>query len=169
MKKLTAVIFFAALLLTGCGSHTSESATPTEVSVLSAPEVDLPSLTVEQSEKNCEAAIGSYNWEIDNGDGTTTAVCVDAVHPLDIADSLPLLEADSPEIQLNFSDSPDSIIAWCWLNSEDDAQSVTTEDNTLHLNPGSYVYQVTAIWTGSEGFDNIVHYSFRATVPAAEE
>lgn len=164
MRKLTALILLAALALTGCGFQTAKPAQP---DIAQSPEADLPALTIHQGATALEANIGSYNWQIDNGDGTSTGVCVDAVHPLDIADSLPLLEADSLEAQLDFPDAPESVLVWCWENEDADAQLITVENSVLPLMPGSHVYQVTATWLGSEDFTNIIHYSFRADAPTA--
>lgn len=172
MKKLTVLILFAALLLTGCGcrpvtlagNHTRSIPAET-TSPLPAPESYLPQLVVTQGEAACEAMIGSYNWEIRNSDGTATAICVDAVHPLDIADSLPILETESLEVRLDFVEAPASILVWCYGDTEDDVQSIPVAENILPLEPGTHVYHVTASWPGSNDFTNIVHYSFRANAP----
>lgn len=168
MKRMTVCFLLIALLLTGCGAQTANS-TPVDTTAgnteLRTIEEQLPVLTIRQGETVLETHIGSYNWQIDNGDGTSNAICVDAVHPLDIADSLPTLEADGQEVQLDFSDIPDSVIVWCWEKSEDDVQMLTAEGNMLQLLPGTHVYQITTTWPGTEDFTNIVHYSFRAAVP----
>lgn len=168
MKKLTVFILLTALLLAGCGSRTAspEAAENATDNVALHPIAEqLPTLTIHQDNTALEAHIGSYNWQVDNGDGTSTGVCVDAVHPLDIADSLPLLEAESLEVQLEFSETPESILVWCWEKTEEDAQMLTAEENALWLLPGTHVYQITATWLGHDGFENIVHYSFCAAVP----
>lgn len=123
--------------------------------------LQLPTLTIEQQGSLCEAPIGSYNWEIDNGDGTYTAICVDAAH---IPESLPLLETEDPQVQLHFSETPDSILVWCQQDGDEEAQMLTVEGGCLTLLPGTCIYQVTACWDGISGFDNIVHYSFRGEV-----
>lgn len=153
MKRFIALLCLAVLLLSGCAA---EPSTPGKAS--------LPALMLHQGDQSLEANIGSYNWQMDNGDGTCSAVCVDAAHPLDIAESLPLLEAKNCEVQLEFFQAPESILVWCWETEDADAQLIPSDGTMLSLMPGTHVYQITATWPGTEGFTNIVHYSFRADV-----
>lgn len=167
MKKTAALLLLTALVLTGCGCRPMRLAEtePQSTSVLPAAELSLPTLTVEQGNHRCEAMICSYNWNIDNGDGTGSGICVDAVHPLTIADTLPLLEAETPEATLIFPETPETIMACCWEKTDEDFQSIAVDGSAIQLLPGTYVYQVTACWPDRSGFDNIVHYSFRANLP----
>lgn len=164
MKQLTVFLILSALLLTGCNTQPPAPVESDTAAIVQNPEVALPGLTIHQGDASCDAHIGSYNWQIDNGNGTSTGICVDAVHPLDIADSLPTLKTDNPEVRLEFPEAPASTLIWCYGDPQEDAQLLSAEGDRLQLQPGSHVYLITASWPGSEDFTNIIHYSFRATV-----
>lgn len=145
-------IFIGAMMDPGgdvCGAPLA----PTEEAETVAPY--LSGLTV----GGLEAHIGSYRWEMDNGDGTVSAVNVDAAHPLEMIRNLPSLETDQEVLELEFFDMPDSVSALCWPDGSTREEQAEVSLTGLTLKPGAYTYQITAEWE-----DGSVSYSFHATL-----
>lgn len=123
-----------------------------------------PALTVISDETAVGALLGSYAWQIRNGDGTSTAMNADSAHPLDCKDVLLPLETTEKTAALNFSETPDSILnVQCWSDAHwsDPAaksEAVAVRGNTIELKSGGYIYEITAQWDAENGYGGTAHY-----------
>ena len=113
-----------------------------------------------------EATKGTYSWTYDNGDGTMSGVCADSSHPLEWQEYLvPMITADET-VELHFDVQPQSFTVRCWSDAywgQLDAreEKITVDGNTLELNQGGYIYEVTATWTGENlAAEGTAHYGF---------
>ena len=126
-----------------------------------------PALAVISDNVSCGALLGTYSWQIPNGDKTPTDVEVDSAHPLDCKDLLVLLETTETTAALRFHEEPDAILSvQCWSDehwSDPSAKSeaVTMNGNEIELKPGGYIYEVKAEWNAENGYGGgIAYYSF---------
>ena len=151
-------------------------------SILKSP----PQLVVTCAKEQIFALQGTYSWEYRNGDGTSTGVEADSMHPLEskeYMDALPigysyLSSMDAFLAHLQFEVAPNEVKICYWttehwnepttkseelevqeveVDSEDG--SYTTEYQTRLLE-GNYIYEVTARWSGSEEYSGTARYSF---------
>ena len=96
--------------------------------------------------------LGSYSWQLENVDGTTTNIIADSAHPLDCRDLLSPLETTEATAALRFSEEPGSIVdirCWSdehWSESGADSEAVSVNGNTMELRSGGYIYEITAQW-----------------------
>ena len=149
-----------------------------------------PELTVACNEKQISALRGTYSWEYQNGDGTSTCIEADSMHPLESKEYMSYLPlaysaysaTSSFRAHLLFTVLPDEveIVYWnadCWGNTsaeetvlpvrtievdaEDGSWSV---DYTADLLPGNNIYEVIAKWSSSEEYTGTAHYSFYTTM-----
>lgn len=99
MKRM--LIWLAALLLlAGCRTGGREGSKAPNG--LTRPEKP-PALTVGAGEREVLATLGTYSWAWPNGDGTSTGVEVDGMHPLDMLDYMtPLFPGDAGKVTLCF-------------------------------------------------------------------
>ena len=113
-----------------------------------------------------EATTGTYSWTYDNGDGTMSGVCADSSHPLEWQEYLvPMITADET-VELHFDVQPHSFTVRCWSDAywgQLDAreEKITVDGNTLELNQGGDIYEVTATCTGENlAAEGTAHYGF---------
>jgi hypothetical protein len=112
-----------------------------------------------------EAWKGTYSWFYDTGDGTIAAVMADGLHPLQLKKELELVSCGSNQIRLLFEAAPDSFSVRCWPKSDfgnTDAVSERAQlwNNTLKLNQGGWIYEVTATWNGGGTWHGTATYVF---------
>lgn len=159
MRKYIALVLAlaGALGLTGCSAADGENSPV----ILEKP----PALTVVCGQAETDALPGSYSWQLENADGTTTNITADSAHPLDCRDLLSPLETTEATAALRFSEEPDSIVdIQCWSDehwSEPAAESeaVSVSGSTMELKSGGYIYEITAQWDTKDGYGGTAHYS----------
>ena len=111
-----------------------------------------------------EAQKGTYSWHYDTGDGTWAAVMADGLHPLQMKKHLDLVSCGSNQIRLAFEEAPDSFTVRCWPKRDfgnTDAVSEVPQiwNNTVKLNGGGWIYEVTATWN-KESYNGTATYIF---------
>ena len=159
MRKYTALILAlaAALGLTGCSAADGENSPV----ILEKP----PALTVVCGQAETDALPGSYSWQLENADGTTTNIIADGAHPLDCRDLLSPLETTEATAELSFLEEPDSIVnvqRWSdehWSEPAADSEAVSVNGSTMELKSGGYIYEITAQWDTKNGYGGTAHYS----------
>lgn len=104
---------------------------------------------------------GSYTWTLEEADGAASTVIACGAAPTDNIERLPLLEAAETTVSLTWDIPPETITARCWADADSQAETAAVEGNTLHLNPSTYVYEVTATWERGNA-----SYAFRASASA---
>lgn len=125
-----------------------------------------PLLTVISDETAHDALLGTYSWQRENGDGTSTGIEVDHAHPLDCEAWLPPLETTSQTAVLRFTEEPDQIVSircWSdenWSDPNAESEDITVMGNEIELKIGGYIYEVTAEWNTENGYGGRAHYSF---------
>ena len=145
-----------------------------------------PELTIVCGEEQVTALKGTYSWEYSNGDGTSTGIEADSLHPLDSKEymnELPLAysyksSVDSFKVHLQFEAAPDEVEIRYWDESCWNDYSVESEElivQTLEVDyvdggfstdyiakllEGNYMYEVVAKWNRSENYGGTARYSF---------
>ena len=210
MKKLTAFLLMLSCILTlaACGGAPSvvpetpgpgsdppsaapmpadeELTTDAPAVVCSAILTSPPELTVLREDAEITALMGTHSWEYSNGDGTTTAICADSLHPLQCRELMPTLvlmptyysHIDPKAGYLRFGIAPDevSVRRWSALDwGKTDAESTTVPTEIandggaplylLELEDGNFVYEVTAHWDFNGSHGGSCSYCFCTTNP----
>ena len=161
-KKTAWIAVFLSLILAiaaGCGSSGSGSEQPKD---------GAPMLTITDSKKSVQAARTTYSWE----DGKT-GVEADGLHPLDMADDLPVFKVKGDGIvNLTFDIEPDKIMVLMWRESaagtdaygDPEFSLPVSEEHTIMLpSNGRYIYQVHASWEIDNGVGGDAYYGFIST------
>lgn len=127
-----------------------------------------PALTVVSSDGSIQAERSTYSWFYTDESGKGNGICVDALPPLECRDYVTPFYA-SGEVKLLFEEMPDSVAVRCWSdqywNSSNAKESqVTLEGGVLlTLNPGGYIYEITANWNREDrAYGGEVIYYFYA-------
>lgn len=160
----------------------------TKDDIIIVPEVfrEPPELTIVCGEKQVTALKGTYSWEYSNGNGTSTGIEADSMHPLDSKEymnELPLAYSykssiDSFKAHLQFEIAPDEVEirywdASCWNDYSAESKELTVQaleadyvdggfstEYTAKLLEGNYIYEVIAKWSSSEDYGGTAYYSF---------
>ena len=159
MRKYIALVLAlaGALGLAGCSAADGEN----NPVILEKP----PVLTVVSGQAETDAMLGSYSWQLENADGTTTNIIADGAHPLDRQDLLSPLETTEATAALRFSEEPDSIVdirCWSdehWSEPSADSEAVSVNGSTMELRSGGYIYEVAAQWDTKDGYGGTAYYS----------
>lgn len=130
-----------------------------------------PMLDVISGEACNSTLKGTYSWQRQNDDGTSTDTEADSPHPLDCKDLLIPFETTETTALLRFTQEPDEILNVCcwsdehWQNPAAESEDVSLKGNTIELKTGGYIYQITARWDrGESGCGGIASYSFYVKV-----
>lgn len=114
----------------------------TKDDIVIVPEVfkEPPELTIVCGEKQVKALKGTYSWEYINGNGTSTGIEADSMHPLDAKEymtELPLAYSykssiDSFKAHLQFEAAPDEVEirywdASCWNDYSAESKELTVQ------------------------------------------
>lgn len=115
-----------------------------------------PALHLKCGSIEMETVQGTFTWSYDKGDGTWVTLCADSAHPLQVRELLTPFQVTEGEARLVFEAVPDtlSVRCWnetCWGDPSAPAESAVTEDLTLKLHPGKYIYEITATWINDGG------------------
>lgn len=147
-----------------------------------------PALTVCCGDSATVALPGTRSWHYTDGDGMTTAVEADSMHPLQAQSDMnalllepsPYSHVDPLQAWLQFDVAPDTVSVRCWNSVHWDDPTAQAEEIpvailcmdsdgipcapvlSMQLKDGSYVYEVTAEWNRAEHYGGRVHYSFYA-------
>ncbi|MBQ8208023.1 MAG: hypothetical protein IJZ89_04730 [Clostridia bacterium] len=146
-----------------------------------------PALTVVCGESSIEALKGTTSWRYDNGDGTSTYINSDSIHPLYAKDYMTPLSlmptyashANPLDAYLFFETAPDkiSVLRWnedCWEKSNAAGNNISVKkggngsDFMIELKDGAYIYEVIAEWTSSKKYGGTARYSFYTVKPNME-
>lgn len=125
-----------------------------------------PVLDVVSDATCCSVWPGSYSWQCQNIDGTTTGGVADAPHPLDCEDQLPVLETTETTAVIRFKQDPDelTVCCWsdaCWGDTAAVSEEVSVRRNEMALKSGGYIYEVIARWdVGESGCGGTASYAF---------
>ena len=141
MKHILLVLIIAALAVASCACSTPEAAGESGAVDSDTP----PALTlyVNEEEPIVNLAPGTYEWIVDNGDGTMTGVNADAPHPLDVIDDLTTVDTSNctaVEIILEEGMEVDAVSWWDAAETDyDDSHAVSgevvTADKTVYRLP----------------------------------
>ena len=146
-----------------------EEPLPEESAVLPEP----PTLKISYRGKEMETSTLTYSWYVTNGDEIGSGVEADAPHPLDIVESLPVMQIDygSNQVLLEFETEPDELIIRAWNISHDmDRNTYDTNDIKLEYEKygdhlvtipmdGNYVYNIAGTWN-ADRYKGNASYSF---------
>ena len=141
MKHILLVLIIVALAVASCACSTPEAAGES-----GAVDPDTPpalTLYVNEEEPIVNLAPGTYEWIVDNGDGTMTGVNADAPHPLDVIDDLTTVDTSNctaVEIILEEGMEVDAVSWWDAAETDyDDSHAVSgevvTADKTVYRLP----------------------------------
>jgi len=145
-----------------------------------------PQMVVTCAEKQITALRGTYSWMYQNGDGTSTGIEADSMHPLECQEYMEALpigystisSRDSFLASFQFVAAPDemSIQFWNideWNHPEAKSEELKVQaievafadgrnatDYQARLLEGNYIYQVIAKWNGREEYGGTAYYSF---------
>lgn len=156
-------ILTAALILlvalTGCNAtNSTKPAETTENAALTQP----PTLSVEGAAETKEAWLGTWSWEVESGDGEADQTVADAPDPMDQLEDIPqLVEENTRTVKLHFAVEPETVTVTAQSLEKDEAQTLTLTDGSLPLLPGSWLYQISAAFSG-EGYQGQADYVFQA-------
>ena len=157
-----------------------------QVGVLTEP----PEMTVVCNGKQITALRGTYSWEYQNEDGTSTAIEADSMHPLEAQEFmtyLPLAYSYQSSVSafrayFQFVVAPDEIdvVYWstdCWNKPSEDSRELEVQaievdfvdgsystDHVMKLVDGNYIYEVVAKWNSSVEYGGTAYYSFYTVV-----
>ena len=161
MKKKLCLLLCAVLCLLPLGACQGED--PAE-GALPQP----PGLTVTCGEESVTAALGSFQWEYPQEDGTTVAVVSDAVHPLDREGDLPELAGGSRATLSWDGPGPETVVLRCWPedawgDTDREAVEVPVDGDSFPLLAGLHIYEVRAEWPeGQASGSGDASYAFTA-------
>ncbi len=145
-----------------------------------------PELTVMTDSQSVTAGQGTTSWMYRVEGDRWSGVEMDALHPLDIdtGEEARVLRLDNAtaqgsmkpvEARLLLDPAPDYVKVRCWDEThwgkpEDDAQAETVpcDDLCMELKNGSYIYEVTAVWSSAPDYNGTARYYFCAISSAAE-
>lgn len=215
-KKLLLIIGLTCMLgLSGCGDSIScPAATEAPAATGNPVTTDNPAMTNTQStagkvvlkeaptlsvicgETKVETLQGTRSWYYQNGDGTSTGVEIDSIHPLEAKDLMQplsltpsyLSHVDPFAAYLQFEVAPDSVQVSCWSeyywgqsNAYDkgenlnvtsvetvQADGTTNRQYQFDLKDGNYIYLISAKWDSSELYKGSSDYSFYTVNPLTQ-
>lgn len=144
LKKVFLFVLFV-LILTACGQQDRvvDGAVDTEP-IFKAP----PELIVVSNSNKVVAAIGTYSWSYDNGDGTSTSIEADSDIPPKIVhhQSTSLSTNLGSDVNLEYDKVPERIKVNIWGNSQI-IRGVKVEDASFRTDEKGYViYEIYAKW-----------------------
>lgn len=155
MRKYLWLSVVWVMLLTGCGGRGQEE------EVLKQP----PVLSLMADQQVLEVAVGTYSWNYDNGDGTSTGIEACGVHPLDETVLWPVLNLVGETVQMEFAVAPDEIAVCCWNetvfgDTSAPSEEISVKGNRFQLRDTAAAYQITATWKNSERYGGTANYVF---------
>ena len=128
-------------------------------------EKEPPMLSISTGETKIQAVRLTYSWQDRN-----YGVEADALHPLEMADQLPILDVPTDGIvKLTFEKAPDRIEVWAWKTSAagtdvydkpDHQLSVSEECTVILPSDDTYLYEVHAIWDTQNDIGGAAYYGF---------
>lgn len=103
-----------------------------------------PGLTIYAGEEIVRPVLGTYSWNMDHGDGTTSGIEADSAAPPELVqDSNPTLVTSDTSIDLDFEEQPESYTVRRW----DEDSTIVSESNEVILSDeGKVIYEVLAHW-----------------------
>lgn len=124
-----------------------------------------PELYLMAQNEQIPSHIGSYRWHWINSDDVTQSIEADSCHPLLLQDSLPVILTSGAYLTLQFCSTtimPYELHVQCWSDRHwnditAEAQTITPVNDTIPLQEGGYIYEITAKWN-----QGTVRYSFYA-------
>ena len=125
-----------------------------------------PALAVVSDETSQRALLGAFTWQRRTPDGTTTQQLADAAHPLDCRELLEPLDTTAATAALQFTQAPNevhSVRCWSdtyWGQTGQSGKELKFHGNEIPLQPGGYIYEVTAVWGAEDGWGGTVSYAF---------
>lgn len=155
MKRLVGILIILIVLSIGCTQK--KQATFNNKPVLKEP----PQLTVSFNKRKINALRGTYSWNADNGDGTSTGFEKDSESPPKMVKSQneSLTVPAESSVTLKFNDNPIDYQVIIW---QDDKQTVEFLKDGKIIMPkqkGLVVYEVYAEWK-----EGTAHYAFSILV-----
>ncbi|SDJ12850.1 hypothetical protein [Salimicrobium halophilum] len=103
-----------------------------------------PELTVHIGKQELSPTLGSYDWRVDQGDGTGTQVQADSMPPPELVkNNKPLKTSRDVNIELEFENQPESYKVKIW-NVENEV--INTSENINLSGKGEIIYEIFADW-----------------------
>lgn len=170
MKRL--VIFLALLLfLAGCvpAEESGETYGPGEEGFVTACDYVSrdrpPNLHIQTGEASAQALSGGCSWNWKASKDYWSGFCSDSMHPLDCKELLTPIITHDTTAMLIFADMPESITVhrWSdsqWGNCEAEAETVAVNGQTIPLENGGWVYEVTGKWDDNGYYYGTASYCF---------
>ena len=161
-NSVTAIIILSIILVlsAGCTSPVLQT------------EKEPPMLTIRTEESEIQAVRLTYSWQ--NGNYGVEA---DAMHPMEMADDLPVIDiSEDGLVTLFFEKAPDRITVWAWKVSaagtdaydKPELQLSISEEYTMVLpSTDKYLYEVHAIWDRQKDVGGAAYYGF-ASAPRGQ-
>ena len=122
-----------------------------------------PALAVVSDSTSLGAVLGSYSWRKKNADGTSSVVSSDCAQPPARAELLPF-ETPEGTAELRFTEAPDRVLgvrrwrAADWGVASAECEAVPVSGNAFALEPGGYIYEITAEWDAGNGWGGTAGY-----------
>ena len=187
MKKLLLIIL-VLLICAGCTRMGVESCPAAEepgVETVISPKEETPEvwerapkLRVTAGGNEVQAIQCTTEWHYQNPDGTGTGINACGSGPLASKQHMEPLVTDDRRAHLNFELAPDSVTVQCWdakhfgeydvegepvqvkVLAADFADGSWSENISIPLKEGSWVYEVTAKWERNEKYGGTVYFGF---------
>lgn len=144
------------------GSQVSPESAPAAAAPRANTSYSVPVLQIQNPERTLSVSPGSYEWTLTQSAGTTQSMIACGSYPPDVADQLPLLTASEQALPLAWACDPlpDSLTLRRWSINGDVMPELSVSDYSLSLEPGDWIYELTASWP-----QGTVSYAFRAVCP----
>lgn len=151
MRKIFGILLMSVFFFAGCVQ--SKPTLSNKKSSLENP----PKLTANVGNKSITAVVGTYSWNIDNGDGTSSFNEADSAGPPELImyqkEKLTVQSGDI--INLSFSHKPDDYKVSIWENNNPVVQWVNDGKIIVPQKKGLIVYEVYAKYK-----EGNAHYAF---------
>ncbi|MFD1030180.1 hypothetical protein [Metaplanococcus flavidus] len=103
-----------------------------------------PSLTVIVGEETVRPSLGTYNWSVDNGGGTTSGINADSSAPPELLENNNSIQVTADtNVELVFEEEPENYTVRIW---DDDNNIVNSSNKVVLSGKGKIVYEVLAHW-----------------------
>ncbi|MCM1989226.1 hypothetical protein [Oceanirhabdus seepicola] len=155
MKKILSMVLLLTFLLVGC----IQKKQPVSDNVTSL--TNPPELTVTVDTKSITAVLGTYSWNIDNGDGTVTSIESDSEAPPELAkdQNEALIVKQKSSIVLNFENKPTDYIVNIWEGNTQSTHEVINGEIIAPQQKGLVVFEVYAHWK-----EGSAYYAFSVNI-----
>lgn len=170
MKRLT-IFLLLLFLLAGCvpAEEIGETYGPGEEGFVTTSDYVSrdwpPNLHIQTGDTSAQTLFGGCSWNWKAGEDCWIASCADSLHPLDCKELVTPIVTQDTAAMLVFADMPESLTVrrWNdrqWGNCDAEAETVAVNGQTLPLEKGGWVYEVTGNWDDNGYYYGTASYCF---------